>query len=437
MTSVGELFVSLGVKGSEKTVGAITTVKDGLKGIASTSLETKAAIVASIYAIERLFQASSQRGTALENFNALTGVATKTVQQYQWAAQQVGVSNDEVSNSFLSLQKNMTKTLLGKGAPEGLGMFARKGGNVTAEDIARYQEHPEELLQKLQQYAQTEKNKGLRNEVLSSFGLGNNMISALDRNAFRPEVLNKAPTYNDAQIASLDKANAGWKNLGTTVEMIFGKLNAKHGLSFISDIQKLLPPIEKVINALVTFAEKIHLFEGLGKVFDLMAKSISAVGNIVEEVNKEIDSTKKDPEKMKFIDATKDVGGSIFDSFMDAVMTLQGVPNKPKPSTEHGSGAAYFKEKISKGAGDLGERITPDYMKKFVNGGYGQTPAKETPAFTPNAPASSGASTTQNINVSQTMTFQSDDNAPKDVAHAFKRDVQNAARQLSALGQGS
>lgn len=433
MASVGELFISLGVKGAEKTVGAITTVKDGLKGIAATSLETKAAIIASIYAIERLFEASGQRGTALENFNALTGVATKTVQQYQWAAQQVGVSNEEVSSSFVNLQKNMTKTLLGKGAPEGLGMFAQKGGNVTAEDIARYQEHPEELLQKLQQYAHTEKNKGLRNDVLSSFGLGGNMISALDRNAFSPEMLKKAPTYSDSQISNLDKANAAWKNLGTTIEMIFGKINAKHGLGFVNDISKLLPPIQKVVAALVSFAEKVHLFEGLGKIFDGMAKAIDTIGSAIERLEKSkalttfmkslsesYDFFKKNP-ITSIVNPTnlKEGFNEILDLFSSLLPSSEEKPNeKPKISP---------KSKLD------------NVQKNKTNAAIYSAPAAPnmTPAIIPNAPTINNAASTQNISVNQTMTFQGGDSNPKEAAHAFKRDVQSAARQLSSLGQGS
>lgn len=447
MASAGELYVSLGVKGADKTVGAITQVKDGLKGIASTSLETKAAILASIYALERLFEASGKRGTALENFNQLTGVATKTIQQYQWAAQQVGVSNEAVSNTFVNLQKKMTDTLLGKGAPEGLGMLARTlGRNISAEEIADWQKHPEKEMQVLQEYAHKEQNIPLRNKVLESMGAGQEIIPALDRNAFTPQALNKAPTYSDAQIQQLDKARAAWANLSTTVEMMFGKLNAKHGLEFVKDIQKLLPPIEKVINALVTFAEKIKLFEGLGKVFDFAAKSITAIGNAVTEVNKEIEGTKKDPEKMKFIEATKNAGGSFIDMLTDLVLTVEGVPNKPKHTNtaEKQSGVTYFKDKLSSTGKSIEKSIVPEYLKKFIHNNYGQShpmaPKSLAPgasSITPKEPLAANAPATQNISVNQTMTFQSDESNPRQVAHAFKRDIQSAARQLSSLGQGT
>lgn len=422
--NVGELFVSLGVKGAEKTVGAITTVKDGLKGIASTSLETKAAVVAAIYAIERLFQASGQRGTALENFSTLTGMATKTIQQYQWAAQQVGISNQEVEQSFISLQKNMTKTLLGKGAPEGLALFAQSGGNVTAEDIKKYQEHPELLMQKLQEYAQKEKNVGLRNQVMESFGLSQNMIAGLSRNAFTPEVMSKAPTYNDQEIGNLDKANAKWKNLGTSIEMMFGKLNAKHGGGFVDDLQKLIGPLERVILALVDFAEKIKLFDGLKIVFEGVAEAINQIGIAIKAFEDSdvlkwmIGAGKKGMATLdKALEAGatstgKIMGGesaipSIFDSFKDVFSRAE--PAK-KPGAQNTAPSA--KPKIP------GKVISPERVA-------------------PKAPMTNNSAMNQEINVNQNFTFQNDDGAPGKVGNEFKKSVQSAARQIPALGQGS
>lgn len=489
--NVGELFVSLGVKGTGKAIDAIDSVKKGLQGIASTSLETKAAIVAAIYALERLFTSSGQRGTALENFSALSGIATKTVQQYQWAAQQVGLSNEEVTGTFINLQKNMTKTLLGKGAPEGLGMFARKGGNVTSEDIAEYQKHPEELLQKLQQYAQTEKNVGLRNEVLESFGVGGNMIAALQRNAFNPKALNSAPTYSDQQITQLDKANVAWKNLGSQVEMIFGKLNARHGAELVGDVEKLIGPLGKVIESLVKLAEKIKLFEGLRIIFEGMAKAIDVLATSLEKLG-----------SSKFLNTFMKIIGDSFAAFMktaamgdptkelgqvgkDLSPAIEGakeaVKSSPlvKPTATTNSvvdllGLKPILEQISnvKKAG-LQNNAQDDFSDYKENppkrsmepkkendlfspqnkpGSFTPTPQPESlspqkepktgaflppQAITPTAPMIRNNANNQNVNVNQTMNFQNDGSNAKQVGDSAKKMVQNAFRQIPALAQGA
>ena len=83
----------------------------------------------------------------------------------------------------------MTKTLLGEGAPKGMALVQKAVGSFTSEDIKKFQEHPEMLLQKLQEYAQKEKNIGLKNENLESFGLSPNMIAALSRRRFHTSVI--------------------------------------------------------------------------------------------------------------------------------------------------------------------------------------------------------------------------------------------------------
>lgn len=265
---VAELFVSLAIKGQDKAVSALVSVEHGLKGLASVSLEAKAAILAAMYGLEQLFQKSGAHGTSLTNLNAVLGVSTKTLQQYDYAARQVGVSNAETEGSFKALQSAMTKTALGKGAPEGLAQVAMLTGGISAQDVNNFMKNPEALLQRLQQYAQKEKRVGIRDEVLKSFGLGDNMIAAVSRNAFRPDVLKNAPVYNDNEVKALDKANIGWSNLTNKIEMAVGHLNAAHGGQLVKDFSKLVDLGLKFSDILLTFAERMHVFEGIEFVFD-------------------------------------------------------------------------------------------------------------------------------------------------------------------------
>lgn len=280
--NIGDLVLNLGIKGSDKTVGALTNVKKGLSETASMSLEAKAGILGALYALERLFAASGKAGTDLTNFNAITGDSVKTLQQYQYAARQVGVSNGEVEGSFKSLQSVMTKTLLGEGGPKGLARVSQLTGGITNDDIQKFAEKPQLLIQRLQQYAAKEKNVGLRNETLKSFGIGENMIAALSRNAFRPEVLSKAPTYSEKEVGRLDKANIGWSNLGNKIEMAIGHLNASHGGKFVSDISSLVDKIIPLINALIKLADKLKIFEAIGGIFKEMTTIVTQVTPAVE-----------------------------------------------------------------------------------------------------------------------------------------------------------
>lgn len=281
---IGDLFLSLGIKGTEKTVESIGTVKKGLSDTASVSLEAKAAIVGAMYALERLFSTSGKAGTELTNFNALTGESVQTLQKYQYAGRQVGISNEETANSFKSLQSAMTKTMLGHGAPAGLARVSQLTGGITQKDIQDFMKNPELLLQRLQEYAAREKNIGLRNETIKSFGLGDNVIAGLSRGAFNQTALNRAPTYSDKEIAQLDKANIAWSNLGTKIEMAVGHFNALHGGALVKEISGVVAQVIKLTESFVKLSDQLHFFEVLGKIFEGWADIFELISSTVDKI---------------------------------------------------------------------------------------------------------------------------------------------------------
>lgn len=286
--NIAELFVNLGVKGSDKSVSDVAKLQKGLKDTASVSLEAKAAIIGAMYALERLFATSGQTGTQLTNFNALMGGGmVQTLQQYQYAARQVGVANEEVGGTFKNLTSTATKTLQGLSRPSGAAYIA----NATKTDLnpllkAATEGHPEQLLLKLQEFAQhREINQGLMNEALKSFGLGDSMISALKRNAFRPEVLKQAPTYSDKEVQSLDKANIAWSNLGNKIEMAVGHFNAEHGGEIVKNISTIVDKVVKLAEKFDVLATKLELFKLITKAFEGWAEIFQGISDAIDKIN--------------------------------------------------------------------------------------------------------------------------------------------------------
>lgn len=277
--NVGELFISLGVQGSEKTIGAITGVTQGMGGLASTSLEAKAAILGAMYGLERLMSASAQMGTGLTNFNALTGMSTRQLQQWQYAARQAGVSGEEMTGSLKSVQGAMTNMLLGKGAPAGLGMLAQKVGFDTSR--ARDTFYVMEQLQKFAKSAPAD----IGNNVLKSFGIGEGTIAAMRRGVFNDKNFSKAPVFGEKEIASLDRGNIAWSNLGQKIEMAVGHFNAAHGEQLVNDISKIVDQVLKLTNALVKLSEQLKVFQVLEKAIGLSASLINVTSTGVSAVS--------------------------------------------------------------------------------------------------------------------------------------------------------
>lgn len=402
---IGSLFINLGIKGSEKTLDQVSNVKKGIGDIASTSLEAKAALVGAMYALEQLFASSGRAGTDLTNFNALTGESVKTLQQYQYAARQVGVSNEAVSSTFKTLQDQMTNAaFLGKGGPAGMAHVAQVlHENFSQVDIQKFAKSPELLLQKLQAYAAKETNIGLRNATLKSFGLGDEMIAALTRQAFKPEVLRKAPTYSDNEVKQLDKANIAWSNLGNKIQMAVGHFNALHGATLVKEISMIVNQVIKLSEAFVKLAEKLHLFQGLAKVFDGWTKIFGVVNNTVDSFTKTIGQPAKQEKMLK--DTLE--GGKNF--ILGAAFDVYDKFIKPTAAgTAVASGSKQLLDTVA-----MAKAIAPS----ITNGG--------------------STSNTQNHDVNITNHFAHPGTEHKQTANEMKKSLNQYYRNNSAQSQGA
>jgi len=397
--NIGEFFLSLGIKGAEKTLSALSNAKKGMGELGSASLEAKAALLGAAYAFERLMSNSARAGTDLENFNALTGISAQTLQQYQYAARQVGISNEEMASTFKGVQNVMTNMRLGKGAPEGLAILSGKVGF----DSNRAKSDTTYVMKKLQEFANAEHEVGMRNFVLKSFGVGENVMAGMARNAFRPEVMQKAPTYNEKEIHHLDQANAAWSNLGNQVQMAIGHFNAAHGTQLVKDLSMILDKVIKLTEAFLKLAEVLHLFEGIGKIFEGWGKIFDLANGGVKKVKDALSS----PE------GTKELGKNTL-GFLKEMPSVLGVM-----------------------AGDLAEKIMPSAQAAGPNAAALKVKPSANPItpkmVSPSVGNSVQSNSTQN-NVNQTFHFQTDGSNHKQVGDANQKAVTKAFYQIQQGG---
>ncbi len=397
--NIGELFLNLGVKGTDKTVGALGNVKKGLGETASMSLEAKAGILAAMYALERLVSISGAAGTGLTNFNALTGLSMKQLQQWQYAARQAGVSNEEFTGSLKAVQTSMTNMLLGKGAPEGLAMLANKVGFDPKRARDTFY-----VLEQLQKFAKTVPND-IGNSVMKSFGVSDGTIAAMRRQAFRPEVMSKAPMYNDQEIGSLDRANIAWSNLGNKIEMAIGHFNAMHGESLVKDFTMLTNSAIKFTEALVTLADKLKIFTIVSTVIDGLAGSMSDVTGWMEGKRsfwgEELDEKGK-------VKGERSLTGKTLGNATDFFSAIG--KNKAGPGL---SESPYGKMGVGTGA-----------IKPAWAGGFSKS---VTPAMKATAPDKGSAPVT----VNQNLNFKHEGKDAKKVGTSVKKANQEAYRQFN------
>lgn len=438
--NVGELFVSLGVKGSDKTIGALKETRQGLKDTASFALEARVALLGAFYAFERLMSASNQTGTSLTNFGALMDGGVQRLQRYQYIAKQVGSSNEEMAGTFKKLTATATDVLLGKGAPEVTARIAqiaglRKGEMASLLNAANHG-NVEPLFQMLNRYAQREDNVGLRSKAFSQFGISEAIGAGMIRNKFNAKDLAAAPTYSDKEVASLDKTNQAWSRLGTKIEMAIGHFNAKHGNELVNDISKITDKILKLADAFEKLASKTKLFDWIGKVFegwtiifDTLSKSIeqlSAVNppddskkagdqrNILNMAEPAKDSSAFEKFTMKLFAGMAPGGGGLFSALLPA---LDAIPKSAAKPSSYVNGVPQYNQ---------GLRLVPP------------PPPSGADTVAPPVPASAGGgSTTQNINVSQNLNFNHDGKDAARTGKSIEKAVKDTFRSLGAQSQGN
>lgn len=358
--NIAELFVNLGIKGAEKTVGALGSVKKGLSEISSTSLEAKAGILAAVYGFEQMMARSGAMGTTLTNFAAATGLSSKTLQEWQYAARQAGVSGEELMGSVKGVQNSMTQMLLGKGAPEGLGIVSKTVGF----DPKRARE-TFYVMEQLQKAAQA-LPKDVGRKVIESFGISEGVFAGMQRNKFTPEIMAKAPKYSSKEQTSLDSSNIAWANLGNKIEMAFGHFNAKHGGMIVGELAKVVDQVMKLAEAFERLAEKMKLLQLIGKAFE-------GWGMIFGEVTKTIENVEKEGLTAR----AKAVGGAYMDMAKGAMHSIgDAITPAPPAYTKHqerGPVVSTVNTTIHQhGVKDTHESV--DKMKTHVNRAVRQNP---------------------------------------------------------------
>jgi hypothetical protein len=332
--TIAELFVELSVKGSDKTVNAFKSVKTSLGEVKSMSLEAKAAILAAVYGLERMMSQGAQTGTNLTNFTALTNLSAKSLQQWKWAAQQAGVQGEEFTGSLKSVQDNVSKMLAGGGAPKGLGLIA----NSVGIDPKKLQD-TFYMMEKFQEFAQKNKST-LATDALKSMGLSEGVIAGMRRNVFTQDNFKKAPIYGDGEIKQLDKVKTAYANLGTNIEMAFGRFTAKHGLQIVTDLTKITKAVLDLADAMMKLGAKLKVFEGFTASIDGITKIMRlASGESLDEVMKDDNKNKKRHlgQGTWWMNAIEGVQDKILEQ-RDNSYKYDGVPELSK--NRHGGGAS-------------------------------------------------------------------------------------------------
>lgn len=387
--TIAELFVKLGVKGEGESKKAISGVKESLGDVKTMSLEAKAAILGVIYGLQRMMSDSMKTGQGLQNFATMTGLSAEQLQRWQYAARQAGQDNEDVTNSFKSMQDQIASMKLGQGAPGALAMLMDNVGfDENKIDDIFY------MMGKLQDFAQ-KMPEDIGNKLLKSFGLTDGMIIAMRKNAFNATNFKNAPIYTDKEAAQLAKMGVAWDNLGNKIKMAMGHLNAKHGGQLIKDISSIADQVLKVIDNLLILAEKLKVFEYIGMIFKGWYEILKLLNEQIEEFKKNND----DPNDKK-APGQKSMGAVLLDSVFPGA-----------------SGMGDHWKKVEAEWADNEKRVLEGVMSGKIKPNH-------------------NSGNTINNTVNQNLNFQHEGKNAKEVGDASKKSIREAFRQMP-LNQGT
>ena len=114
MAIANELVQLLSFKLSDQSKAAFETFKKGLDDLRSGMKTVATAATATGTAIALTIKSVSDGAVELTNLSKTTGIATKTLQEYKYAAESVGVSSDAVTSDLQMLIETMSSPIPGE-----------------------------------------------------------------------------------------------------------------------------------------------------------------------------------------------------------------------------------------------------------------------------------------------------------------------------------
>jgi hypothetical protein len=330
---VGELFVQIGLKGAEQVAKGMSDVAKRFKSLADLSWETKAAVLGAIYGLERFAQMAAGNGMAMRNFNAETGLSVETLQRWQIAGKQFGITNEEMAGSIKNVQSVMGKMLSGQNAPSGWADISRTVGL----DITRVQD-TYYVMEKLREYAKkTKLPVTLANEYISSFVGNEKVVGMLRRTTVELDKIPRSMIMTQRELENQAKLAHDWELLWLRMQQGFQRFAMTYAPSAVKlmgggfdQIIDLAKNIRKLSNEF-PFLEKVAIAAGLA-----IAGAFKPITTIIAGIMLFLNEWQKYQEGKE----------NLFSTYSDAFKGMMQEWQEEKPAKPDEAEANKYRDKI-------------------------------------------------------------------------------------------
>jgi len=262
-TTIGELFVNIGIKGADKAVGALKSVGGFMGDLSAKGLAAKASIVGAIYALERLTEAGGNYGASIKNLGLYTGQSSKYIQQLREAFRQSNVDIGEADQTLQNVIKALTDAKLKGQAPAGLATIFGEAGIKNADQLKeKLNDIPgtiDLIFDYIRRHQPDKNNAGVYNYLTETMGLTPGAITTAER--FKGSI--QSITQNvasDQMIDRLDKVKRSWSDFWTRLQMFNNRLTADFGLPVIQGLNQILKKLFELERALERIFKKSKTF---------------------------------------------------------------------------------------------------------------------------------------------------------------------------------
>lgn len=407
---VGELFVALGSRGGKELSKELKDTDKSLKGIFSSTLEAKAAIGALIYGLERLTGFASQIGMDLNKFQVSTGLSANELQKWQYALQKFDVDGKETEQTIRGVQSAMTDMLLGKGAPEGLGVLADAVGFDPERARDTFY-----VMSKIQEFAK-KFPPDVAAGMLKGFNVTPNMLQGLKMMNLETDRLANKDIITQKEIQNLTAINKEWKEFWFTLKTLGTKMVAANGLPVIKMLVENLKLLKNGALWIVDMVQKSDKLKfallGIAAIIAVMFAPITTAAAALAAILADLERWREGKksviqDSLNGVKAGLPSFGEMKSSFKTSLTSGEGLPLAGK-SVEGGGGLPSW-----------------DDIKSAFMGGVMP------------APAMAGAGGGKTVTATQNNTFHIDGaQGPQETADVIQKKISGAARQFGAQAEG-
>ncbi len=263
----GELFVDIKIAGSDKAIENVKSITASIKGAKEMSLEAKAAVVGFAYSIYKL------ASNASHDIHAMTLVDPNLIPElnkYKWAAASIGVTNDEITQSFVGLSKVVSNMRWTKEIPAFAKIIDETVGlnidDATGKNGEMY------LMGKLNEAATKLRREDVAN-FFPQFGLTNGTIESQIAGVFNnKKLMDSAPGLSRGEMETARGVEGKFLQMQNKFQIQMARTMSRHLPKLMPEISKTADALILLIDKLSELAEKLHVFEGI-------AEAMKAIGN--------------------------------------------------------------------------------------------------------------------------------------------------------------